>query len=101
MSGTHPGHDHLSSQVLHLGLDLAADVQLVAVQGDALQVGQQVLLAGGVGALRAREEREASVSQRGGSVRRLLEPRVNIYEPISHFITASWRRRHGRGTRPH
>lgn len=33
-----PGDDQLSSQVLNLGLDLAADVKLVAIQGDTLQV---------------------------------------------------------------
>ena len=31
---------------LHLGLDLAADVELVTVEGNALLGGQQVLLAG-------------------------------------------------------
>lgn len=43
---TYPRDDELSSQVLDLGLDLATDVELVAVQGDSLQVSQQVLLAG-------------------------------------------------------
>lgn len=48
---TYPGDDELPTQVLDLGLDFAADVELVAVEGDALQVGQQILLAGGVRAL--------------------------------------------------
>lgn len=43
---TYPRDDQLPTKVLHLGLDFAADVQLVAVKGDALKVGQQVLLAG-------------------------------------------------------
>lgn len=47
----HPRNDELSAKVLHLRLDLAADVELVAVEGDALQVGQQVLLAGRIRAL--------------------------------------------------
>lgn len=42
---TYPRHDELSSQILHLSFHLTADVELVAVQGDPLQVGQQVLLA--------------------------------------------------------
>lgn len=42
---TYPGHDELSAQILDLGFHLAADVELVTVQGDSLQVGQQVLLA--------------------------------------------------------
>lgn len=49
---TYPGDDELPAQVLHLGLHLAADVELVAVERDALQVGQQVLLARRVRALR-------------------------------------------------
>lgn len=52
---TYPRDDQLSPEVLNLSLDFAADVELVAVEGDALQVGQQVGLAGGVGALRRRE----------------------------------------------
>lgn len=48
---TYPRDNKLSSQVLHFRLDFAADVELVAVQGDTLQVSQQVLLAGGVRAL--------------------------------------------------
>lgn len=43
---TYPRDDQLPTKVLHLGLDFAADVELVAVKGDALKVGQQVLLAG-------------------------------------------------------
>lgn len=53
---TYPRDDQLPSQVLHFSFDFAADVELVAVQGDALQVGQQVLLAGRV---RALEETDA------------------------------------------
>lgn len=48
---TYPRHDELSSQILNFSFDFAADVELVAVQGDTLQVGQQVLFAGGVRAL--------------------------------------------------
>lgn len=48
---TYPRDDELPAKVLYLGLDFAADVELVAVEGDALQVGKQVLLAGGVWAL--------------------------------------------------
>lgn len=48
---TYPRDDELPSQVLHFCFDFAADVELVAVQGDTLQVGQQVLFAGGVGTL--------------------------------------------------
>lgn len=44
-SNTHPRHDELSAQILDLGFHLAADVELMTVQGDSLQVGQQVLLA--------------------------------------------------------
>lgn len=43
---TYSRDDELPTKVLYLGLDFAADVELVAVEGDALQVGQQVLLAG-------------------------------------------------------
>lgn len=42
----YPRDDKLSAKVLHFRLDFAADVELVAVQSDALEVGQQVLLAG-------------------------------------------------------
>lgn len=56
---SYPRDDQLSPEVLNLSLDFAADVKLVAVEGDALQVGQQVGLAGGVGALQQRE-REGS-----------------------------------------
>lgn len=48
---TYPRDHKLSSQILHFSFDFAADVELVAVQGDTLQVGQQVLLAGRVRAL--------------------------------------------------
>lgn len=43
---TYPRDNQLPTKVLHLGLDFAADVELVAIEGDALKVGQQVLLAG-------------------------------------------------------
>lgn len=42
---THPRHHKLSSQILHFGFDFTADIELVAVQGDALQISQQILLA--------------------------------------------------------
>lgn len=45
---TYPRDNELPTKVLHLGLDFATDVELMAVEGDALQVGQQVLLAGRV-----------------------------------------------------
>lgn len=48
---TYPRDDQLPSQVLHFSFDFAADVELVAVEGDTLQVGQQVLFAGRVRAL--------------------------------------------------
>lgn len=48
---TYPRDHKLSSQILHFSFDFAADVELVAVQGDTLQVGQQVLFAGRVRAL--------------------------------------------------
>ena len=41
-----PRGDELPTMCLHLGLDLAADVELVTVEGNALLGGQQVLLAG-------------------------------------------------------
>lgn len=56
---TYPRDDELPTQVLHLGLDLAADVELVAVECDALQIGQQVLLAGGVRALPGEQQGSA------------------------------------------
>lgn len=43
---TYPRDNQLPAEVLHLGLDFAADVELVAVEGNALKIGQQVLLAG-------------------------------------------------------
>ena len=46
MDKTYPRDNELSTEILHLSLDFAADVELVAVEGDTLQVGQQVLLAG-------------------------------------------------------
>lgn len=49
---THPRDDKLSTKVLHFRLDLATDVELVAVESDALKVGQQVLLTGRVWALK-------------------------------------------------
>lgn len=42
---TYPRHDELAAKILDLGFHLAADVELMTVQGDSLQVGQQVLLA--------------------------------------------------------
>lgn len=48
---THPRHDQLSAQILNLSFHLAADVELMTVQGNSLQVGQQVLLARWIGAL--------------------------------------------------
>lgn len=48
---TYPRDHKLSSQILHFSFDFAADVELVAVEGDTLQVGQQVLFAGRVRAL--------------------------------------------------
>lgn len=41
---TYPRDNQLSSQVLNFGLDFTADVKLVAIQGNTLQVGVQVLL---------------------------------------------------------
>lgn len=52
---THPRHDELSAQILDLGFHLAADVELMTVQGDSLQVGQQVLLARRIRALIRKE----------------------------------------------
>lgn len=52
---SYPRDDQLSPEVLDLSLDFAADVKLVAVEGDALQVGQQVGLAGRVWALQQRD----------------------------------------------
>ena len=41
--------DHqLPGHVLDVGLDLGGDVELVAVEGDPLEVGQQVLLGRGL-----------------------------------------------------
>lgn len=45
---THPRHDEFTGDVLDVGLDLGGDVQLVAVQGDAVQVGQHVILGPGL-----------------------------------------------------
>lgn len=71
MRTTYPRDHELSSQVLHLGLDLAADVKLMAVEGDALQVGQQVLLASGVRTLekRGRGGEGEEEEERGGTVK--------------------------------
>lgn len=46
ITDTYPRDDKLSTKVLYFSLDFAADVELVAVESDALKVGQQVLLAG-------------------------------------------------------
>lgn len=51
LATTYPRDDKLSTKVLHFSLDFAADVELVAVESNALEVGQQVLLAGRVWAL--------------------------------------------------
>ncbi|MEQ2303329.1 hypothetical protein AMECASPLE_015673 [Ameca splendens] len=51
ISWTHPRDNQLSSQILNFSLDFTADVELMAIQGDALQVGEQVLLTGRVGTL--------------------------------------------------
>lgn len=56
IADTYPRDDKLSTEVLYFSLDLAADVELVAVERDALKVGQQVLLAGGVWALTEKEK---------------------------------------------
>lgn len=48
---TYPWDDELSSEVLDFSFDFAADVELVAVQGDSLQVSQQVLLTCWIGTL--------------------------------------------------
>lgn len=56
-SWTHPRDNQLPSQVLNFSFDFTADVELMAVQGDALQVGEQVLLAGRVGTLRERQQK--------------------------------------------
>lgn len=48
---TYPRHDQLSAKILDLGFHFAADVELMTVQGDSLQVGQQVLLARWIRAL--------------------------------------------------
>lgn len=63
-SCTYPRDHELPAQVLHLGLHLAADVELVAVERDALQVRQQVLLARGVRALGTRTQRVRTWAQR-------------------------------------
>ena len=44
-------HDEFSGNVLHVGLDFGGDVELVAVEGDAVQVGQHVVFGPGLGAL--------------------------------------------------
>lgn len=48
---THPRHDELSGYVLYVCFDLGCDVQLVAVQSDAVQVRQHVILGPGLRAL--------------------------------------------------
>lgn len=63
-SCTYPRDHELPAQVLHLSLHLAADVELVAVERDALQVRQQVLLARGVRALGTRTQRVRTWAQR-------------------------------------
>ncbi|MFN9940243.1 MAG: hypothetical protein ACK56I_12295, partial [bacterium] len=49
--GVQAGDDKLAGDVLHVRLHLASDVELVAVEGDPLQVGDEILLGGGLGAL--------------------------------------------------
>lgn len=49
--GVQAGDDQLPGHVLDVSLDLGGDVQLVAVEGDPLQVGDQVLLGRGLRAL--------------------------------------------------
>lgn len=46
ITDTYPRDNKLSTKVLYFSLDFATDVELVAVECDALKVGQQVLLAG-------------------------------------------------------
>jgi hypothetical protein len=55
ITDTYPRDDQLSTKVLYFSLDFAADVELVAVESDALKVGQQVLLACRVWALMGQE----------------------------------------------
>ena len=52
---TYPRHDELSAQILNLRFHLAANVELMTVQGNSLQVGQQILLARRIRALNGRE----------------------------------------------
>ena len=40
----YPGHDELAADAVDVSLDLACDVQLVAVEGDTLKIRDQVLL---------------------------------------------------------
>ena len=54
---THPGDDEFPTHTLHVGLDLAGNVELVAVEGDTLQIRHQVLLTGRVWALEERNGR--------------------------------------------
>lgn len=48
---TYPRHNELSTQILDLGFHLAANVELMAVQGNSLQVSQKILLARRIRAL--------------------------------------------------
>ena len=41
---SYPGDDKFSTDVLHIGLHLAGDVQLVAVESDTLEIREQVRL---------------------------------------------------------
>ena len=45
------GDDQLPGHVLDVGLHLAGDIQLVAVEGDTLQIRDQILLGAGLRAL--------------------------------------------------
>lgn len=52
----YPGYDKFSSQVLNFGFHLATDIKLVAVKGNPLEVGQQILLAGRIRTLQKGRE---------------------------------------------
>ena len=48
--GVQARHNELPGDGVDVSLDLAGDAELVAVEGNALQVGQQVVLGGRLGA---------------------------------------------------
>lgn len=60
---TYPGHDELSAQILDLSFHLAANVELMTVQGNSLQVGQQILLARWIRALNGKEGQGHTLSK--------------------------------------